>query len=279
MEAVPTSPPTAWIELPDGNTVVLSGDCHIGRIEGNEIVNPDARISRRHAVVQRQGQRFVLVDLGSTNGTFLNDTRIFTARKLHHGDVITVGSLRYVFHQPALTEVSGIGRESAQHTIVAVGKTACWMMVVASPDPSDQAAATWAGQVRTALATAGANIKRVREGTFFAHWRHGQVSPEKLGMLIREVSRLPHPAGARVAVHHGAVRVGPGATPGEENLVGSEATFTHKMEATAASLGVHFLLSEAAVQALGPAPFVSPLGAQTLRDLPNSQPFFTVADS
>jgi hypothetical protein len=268
-------PPIAWIELPDQGTITLTGDCHIGRVEGNEIVNPDNRISRRHAVIQRQGQRFVLVDLGSTNGTFLNETRIFTARKLHHNDVILVGSLRYIFHQPSLTDVSSVG-ESAQHTVVSVGKTSCWMMLVAPPEPADSAATAWAAQVRQAFADAGAGLKRIRGAAIFAHWRDSKVTPEKIGALLQAVARLPCPTGARLTVHHGAVRVGPAAA-GEENLLGAEATFTHKMEATAAALGVNFLLSEAAVHALGPASFVSPLGAQTMRNVPTDHPLFTIS--
>src|SRR6185312_11215811 len=91
----------AWIELPDGSTHELNGDCQIGRVVGNQIVNPDSRISRSHAAVQRQGKRFVLVDFGSTNGTFLNNTRISKPMTLRDGDAFVIGSHRYVFRQPS----------------------------------------------------------------------------------------------------------------------------------------------------------------------------------
>ena len=91
----------AWIELPDKSIRPVSGDCYFGRIAGNEIVVPDTKTSRRHAVVQRQGSHFVLLDLGSTNGTRLNDRRVFKPAQLKDGDVIGVGGLRYVFRIPA----------------------------------------------------------------------------------------------------------------------------------------------------------------------------------
>jgi len=269
-------PPVAWIELPDKGTVILTGDCHIGRTEGNEIVNPDSRISRRHAVIQRQGQRFVLVDLGSTNGTFLNDIRIFTARKLKHGDFILVGSLRYVFHQPSLTAVSGVS-DSAQHTVVAVGKTSCWMLLIAPPEAADAAVAAWTEKVRQAVVGSGAGVRRVHGAASLAHWRDSKVTAEKMRAIVQEIAGLRCPATARLALHFGAVRVGPSATPAEENLLGAEVTFTHRMEAAAAMLGVNFLVSEAAALALGPVPFVSPLTAVTVRDAPSLPPLFTIA--
>ena len=86
----PTPDHVAWIELPDQRTILLTGDCRIGRIEGNEIINPDTRISRRHSVVQHQGDRFVLVDLGSTNGTLVNGEPVIE-KQLSDGDMIAIG--------------------------------------------------------------------------------------------------------------------------------------------------------------------------------------------
>ncbi|HVU18723.1 MAG TPA: FHA domain-containing protein [Candidatus Didemnitutus sp.] len=265
----------AWIELPDQSTFPLNGDCHFGRTEGNEIINPDTRISRRHAVIQRQGQRFVLVDLGSTNGTYLNDTRIFTARKLRDGDVILLGSLRYTFRQPGLSGASSVG-ESTQHTVVAVGKIACWMILVAGPLPDSTPIVAWKEKIRQALAAAGASLRSVRGTTIFGHWREGRISPQKFGLLLTELSRLPPPPGARLVVHHGAVRVGPGAAPGEENLVGSEVTFAHKLDGIAEVAGIPLAVSEAAAHALGTTLSLTPIGAPTLRAAGPVPPLFTI---
>src|SRR5918992_1205412 len=45
----------------------------LGRLQGSEIEIQDPGASRRHAEIRRQGQEFVVVDLGSTNGTLVND--------------------------------------------------------------------------------------------------------------------------------------------------------------------------------------------------------------
>jgi hypothetical protein len=63
----------------------------IGRSDDNDISLPDREVSRRHAQVRHDGTRFVLVDLGSKNGTRLNGAPVAGAASLADGDLITVG--------------------------------------------------------------------------------------------------------------------------------------------------------------------------------------------
>ena len=53
-------------------------------------------MSRRHAEVRRQGNGFVVVDLGSTNGTRVNGAGV-KERRLTDGDEITVGGTKIRF--------------------------------------------------------------------------------------------------------------------------------------------------------------------------------------
>jgi hypothetical protein len=91
--------PSALV-LPDGRRVTLGADAvAIGRMPECAIVLADPNVSRRHAEVRRAedgGGGYVVVDLGSTNGTKVNGIGIHSHR-LQHGDEITVGSthLRY----------------------------------------------------------------------------------------------------------------------------------------------------------------------------------------
>jgi pSer/pThr/pTyr-binding forkhead associated (FHA) protein len=62
----------------------------IGRLSGSEVEIQDPGASRRHAEIRRDGGDFVLVDLGSTNGTLLNDSPVSEA-SLEDGDRITIG--------------------------------------------------------------------------------------------------------------------------------------------------------------------------------------------
>ncbi len=74
-----------------GQQIALSPGLTIGR-EGCEIVLPDPEISRRHAIVRRLDSGLALEDLGSLNGTWINDKRIEGVTELRQGDVVRFGN-------------------------------------------------------------------------------------------------------------------------------------------------------------------------------------------
>ena len=75
-----------------GAAYTLEGDqLMIGRDSTNEIVINDAEVSRRHARLTFQGGKYVLEDLGSTNGTFVNGQRLAGPRVLKAGEVVSFG--------------------------------------------------------------------------------------------------------------------------------------------------------------------------------------------
>jgi hypothetical protein len=67
----------------------------IGRARGCDLVLADDSVSRRHAMVVREGDRIILTDLGSTNGTFVNGRRI-TQVEVQPGDRLRLGGLDLV---------------------------------------------------------------------------------------------------------------------------------------------------------------------------------------
>ncbi len=72
-------------------------DVTLGREPGNTIVIGSEQASRRHARIFVSGGAHVLVDLDSTNGTFLN-SKLVKEQTLRHGDVIRIAStvLKYL---------------------------------------------------------------------------------------------------------------------------------------------------------------------------------------
>jgi hypothetical protein len=82
----------------------LTGDqIVIGRAVECDIVVTSKRVSREHARVRRDGWRVMLEDLGSTNGTYLNDERIMSSTALHDEDRIKIGDVILTFHDPDIT--------------------------------------------------------------------------------------------------------------------------------------------------------------------------------
>jgi pSer/pThr/pTyr-binding forkhead associated (FHA) protein len=75
-----------------GKTFPLEGDVlTIGREAGNQIVINDAEVSRKHSQLVFQGGKYVLTDLGSTNGTFVNGQRLTGQHVLQAGEIISLG--------------------------------------------------------------------------------------------------------------------------------------------------------------------------------------------
>ena len=67
-----------------------AGVASLGRDLENEVVLDDPAASRRHAEIEFKEGAYVLTDLGSINGTLVNDHRV-TKQRLAHGDRIVVG--------------------------------------------------------------------------------------------------------------------------------------------------------------------------------------------
>ena len=107
--------PSACLELEDGYRFDLADDeVLLGRRDPLDDLDPEVDlsihggfergVSRRHAVIRREEDVYVLEDLGSTNGTVLNREKVPAGEPmiLSEGDVIHFGHLRAVFHYGAV---------------------------------------------------------------------------------------------------------------------------------------------------------------------------------
>ena len=89
------------VEGSDASVHPLLGDLfQIGRDKACHIqIVDDTSVSRKHASITRQGVRFMLEDLGSSNGVLVNGTRITGAHELRVGDKVEIGKTVYVFRR------------------------------------------------------------------------------------------------------------------------------------------------------------------------------------
>jgi VWFA-related protein len=77
----------------------LKGTTNIGRGTDNHIVLDEPTVSRHHAWIKVEGDDFLVFDIGSANGTFVNDEQIQEPRSLQNGDVVRFGEAGFVFTQ------------------------------------------------------------------------------------------------------------------------------------------------------------------------------------
>jgi diguanylate cyclase (GGDEF)-like protein len=91
-----------------GRRFTLGGEEHVvGRLDEVDISIQEDAVSRRHARLYRVDTRWTIEDLGSTNGSYVNDVRV-TRRELADGDILRFGSAIFKF-------LSGTNIEAAYH--------------------------------------------------------------------------------------------------------------------------------------------------------------------
>ena len=93
-----SGPGMGSLVLPSGERVdIAEAPIVIGRLPECRVSVNDSNISRRHAEVRMTPTAYVVVDLGSTNGTMVNGIKIAGEQRLRDGDIISVGSTHLRF--------------------------------------------------------------------------------------------------------------------------------------------------------------------------------------
>jgi pilus assembly protein CpaF len=85
-----------------------AAELSVGRVQGNELMLPKGNVSKRHARLLYRDGRFIVTDLNSTNGTYVNRRKISQATIVREGDRIYIGD--FVLR----IEMSGVDPNSAE---------------------------------------------------------------------------------------------------------------------------------------------------------------------
>lgn len=122
-DVAPPGPPTLYLTHQGATLQEMIFDqprMLIGRSEHNDIAINSKFISRHHALLVRHGSSTFLMDLNSTNGTFVNSKRV-SNHVLIHDDVVTVGNHRLKFVDPHATKRGSL--EGVEFADTAIMKT------------------------------------------------------------------------------------------------------------------------------------------------------------
>ncbi|ERJ84752.1 FHA domain protein [Peptostreptococcaceae bacterium oral taxon 113 str. W5053] len=75
----------------------IESSLSIGRSRGNEIILEDQFISKQHAQISKKGDKFIIEDLNSANGTYLNGYRIDKPEFMEDKDIVSFGDIEFLF--------------------------------------------------------------------------------------------------------------------------------------------------------------------------------------
>jgi adenylate cyclase len=248
----------AWLET-NGKRHILHGTCSVGRAAANTLVLDLPKVSRIHALIQLQNiGEFWLVDLGSSNGTFLNKRRVHQPARLHDQDKILIGGRQFIFREPE--EISPEYQTTiAQRTIQEIENVPCWLVVADIVDftalsrslVSERLAALvggWFATCKNIIEEHNGTINKYLGDGILAYWHERDATPEGIAATIdalKKAQALAEPC-FRFIVHFGPVAIGGVALLGEESLMGTEVNFAFRLEKLAAALGEASGVSNAA---------------------------------
>jgi hypothetical protein len=88
---------SASSDFKPGDSLALGREKLLGRGEASDILIRDSFASHRHALIFFKKGQYFLKDLGSTNGTFLNEVKIDRPAVLADGDIIKIGGIIFQF--------------------------------------------------------------------------------------------------------------------------------------------------------------------------------------
>ena len=279
---------SAWLETPGRDTVLIQGNWSIGRSAKNTMVLDSPKISRRHAIINVQNVgEFWLIDLGSSNGSFLNKRRVHQPVRLCDRDQIIIGDYVFTFRQPI--EVTGEYQSTfMERTIREIENIACWLLVADIENftplsrslTSDKLATLIGGWVATCKeiieAHAGMIDKYLGDG-FFAYWREDENAAKDVAAALDQLKQAQAKAEPRfrLALHFGLVAIGGVPSMGEESLMGKDVNFVFRMEKLAGALNISALTSAAGKDKLGSLIKCDPVGAHELKGFEGKHEFFS----
>ncbi len=247
----------------------------LGRSQDASIRLTDGGVSRQHATIRRDGNLYWLADLGSANGSFVNDVAVTTARALRHGDRIQVGACVFVFETVDATPAAEPSGTQMLHTVALPMRTVKATLLVgdlrnftalSARLSAEQVAAMlreWYADCERILKPRGAIIDKFIGDGVFAYWAGD--SAEVRAQATEAARLLSDPAAGdspvrtqlreqmNLEVHcHIGMNIGDVALGamgrGVNTAVGEEVNVTFRIESLTRTLQVPVLVSASFIQ-------------------------------
>lgn len=245
----------------------------IGRDRGNDIVLPDPRVSRQHAIVRRLGKDdYYLIDSGSSNGSRINGRRITTPTLLADSDRITVGGTSLTFEHK--TKAYSFSDSLSMRETVILDEPVIREITILVADMrgytrlSEQLPIQlltrlmnqWFEKMSAGIAENGGTVDKFIGDCVFARWEGKQprqnvikalraacVLEEQTSQLHHLFPELAEPIRIGVGINSGLASIEVGC---DNTALGDAVNTAFRLETASKELGADIVLSESAYRAL-----------------------------
>ena len=280
---IPQPSSVAWLEFSSGERFFLKeGTTSIGRAPGNRLVLSTERISRHHAAIRQESDGgYLLMDLGSSNGTFLNGQRLTRPVVLRNGWIIEIGLQKMTFRTPPVLEESAAPAEPTA--------APCWLLAMSATqlgcrtpgeEQIDKTYESWSERAQRVVVKHRGRTMRARDEGLIAYWPV-QTADSRAGTVAAALRSLcitrRQSEEFRLSLHHGPVNLRLSPT-GEEAPSGPEVIMAMQLDRLASTVKAPVLITEAARDAFGETVPTRRLGMDELRGYTGEQRFYTLAD-
>jgi adenylate cyclase len=250
------------LEIPGSGalSVDLGNTTGIGRAPGNQIcLDGDGAVSRQHAMIRLQGeQEYYLIDLGSANGTLLNDKLVICPTLLRNGDLIKTGEtiLRFELVGPSPEEAARLSKSQLERTRVAWHLSTMVVLVcdvrnftrigeLLSPDRLARFLGSWFGRASEIISGLGGVVDKFIGDAVMAYWILDDKNPAaaqgKAVTAALEIHRQSHaievpdhpdfPFRVGVGINQGIVSSGNvGVSQRDSTIMGDAVTLAFRLE-------------------------------------------------
>ncbi len=273
-----------WLEDTAGQRYPLNGTSSLGRASTiNRYGFAHDKVSRRHVLIHSQDSgEFWIVDLGSTNGTYVNRERVVAPVCLQDGDSVNLGhGVELTFRQTttaALIRAQSLLISTAhdvrvEERWILIADLEGYSALSKTMPPAELAIRVggWLAATSELVSKNGGRINKYTGDGFLAFWREGEGVAKRVAAAVREFRELHEKSKVayRVALHWGNVAIGGAPSLGEESLMSDDLSLGFRLEKVAAGLRLPFLMSAAAAERLKSDIILDPVpGSHAVKGFP-----------
>ena len=262
--STPPTPADSWLELPDGRTIWLAGRTTIGREADNDLALDVPELSRHHALITVEAGHYVLNDLHSRNGTYLNLAPVVRPTPLRDVDELLLGTVKLRFRRKRRWFGSDTTAVDSTTTMAInqIQERTCWLLlidVVGSTALSTKLGSevalrqmqAWITGVRPLIEKNGGQINGYVGDAIIAFWLAETASSAQVTTALKAIeawrkqSVLPF----RLVAHYGPVLFSRGDLGPE--ITGNAVNVLYRSEKIAKGFGASAMISQAVVDTLG----------------------------
>jgi adenylate cyclase len=290
-------PAKLHLEIPEKEAVVfdLANTTSIGRAPGNQISLPeDTAASRQHAMIRLQGeQEYYLIDLGSANGTVLNDKLLIGPTLLRTGDRIRVGEtlMRFELIGPSPEEQRQLNNSLMEKTRVAWHMATMVILVcdirnftrigeLLAPDQLAKFLGSWFRRAGEIIMGLGGVVDKFIGDAVMAYWQVDTKNPVgaqenavKAAILMHQEARQIQLPGHEdfefrvgVGINQGLVSSGSvGVSQRDSTITGDSVTLAFRLESACKVKKMPIIVGADLFQGLGERFKFIPLGQVKLK--------------